>query len=80
MQTQIKAWGNSQAIRLTKELLDTAGMKQDDCVEVRARNGEIVITPSTRHLTLRERAAEYGGTLIVGDDFDWGEPVGKELW
>ena len=80
MQAQIKAWGNSQAIRLSKELLESAGMSLDDQVEVQASDGKIIISKPTRHITLRERAASYNGELIVSDEIDWGEPVGKELW
>jgi len=32
-----------------------------------------------RHKTLEERAKEYGG-LIVDGEFDYGEPVGREVW
>ena len=33
-----------------------------------------------RHRTLEERAAEYGGKLNLDGEFDWGEPVGREIW
>ena len=33
-----------------------------------------------RHKTLEERAAEYGGQLNLDGEFDWGEPVGREIW
>ena len=80
MQTQIKSWGNSQAVRLTKELLETAGIGTGDYVDIIATEGEITIKKQSRHITLRERAAEYNGYLNLDNDFDWGEPQGKELW
>ena len=33
-----------------------------------------------KHKTLEERIAEYGGTLSLDGEFDWGEPVGREIW
>ncbi|WP_158589497.1 hypothetical protein [Butyrivibrio sp. CB08] len=33
-----------------------------------------------RHKTLEERASEYGDELKVNGEFDWGEPVGREIW
>ena len=29
--------------------------------------------------TFEERLAEYGGPNLV-EEFDWGHPVGKEIW
>ena len=34
----------------------------------------------SEHRTLEERAAEYGGKLFLDGEFDWGEPVGREVW
>lgn len=33
-----------------------------------------------KHKTLEERAAEWGGELGLDGEFDWGEPVGREVW
>ena len=33
-----------------------------------------------KHKTLEERAAEYDGSLGLNGEFDWGEPVGREVW
>ena len=30
--------------------------------------------------TLEQRMDEYDGKLTVEKEFDWGEPMGKELW
>ena len=30
--------------------------------------------------TLEERAAEYDGKLMLDGEYDWGEPVGREVW
>ena len=81
MQTQIKAWGNSQAIRISKEMLEMAGMKLNDIIDIEAGDGKIIIYKKPRHMTLEERASEYGGKLNIGDiELEYGDPVGRELW
>ena len=32
-----------------------------------------------RHRTLEERAEDFGGNLGPYTEFDWGEPVGREM-
>ena len=32
------------------------------------------------HKTLEEYINESGGQLRVSEEFDWGQPVGDELW
>ena len=80
MQTQVKTWGNSQGIRLPKEVLQEADVNVDDMLDVKVSNGVIMLTKPFRHKSLEERAAEYGGKLDLDGEFDWGEPVGREIW
>lgn len=80
MQTQVKTWGNSQGIRLPKEVLQEADIAVDDMLDVKVSNGVIMLLKPFRHKTLEERAAEYGGKLDLDGEFDWGEPVGREIW
>jgi len=61
MHTRIRKWGNSQAIRLPKVIMDSAGLKESDEVQLLVKEGIIYILPARRHKTLRERAAEYHG-------------------
>ena len=42
-QTAIKKWGNSQGIRLSKEIISSAGLKENDSVEISVNNGVITI-------------------------------------
>lgn len=45
-------------------------------IKMTEKENEITFT----HKTLEERAAEYGGELGLDGEFDWGEPVGREVW
>lgn len=81
MTTQVKTWGNSHGIRLSKELLALAGIQNNDILNIELVNGDIVIRKvEKQHRTLEERAKEYGGKLGPYEEFDWGEPVGRERW
>ena len=80
MQVQIKAWGNSQGIRLSKDILEEADIDIDEVLDMKVAKGTITITKQVRHRSLEERAAEYAGRLGLDGEYDWGEPVGREVW
>ncbi len=79
MNTTIQKWGNSRAVRLPKSILEKAGIQENDSVELVVKEGNIIITPTRKHLTLRERAAEYNGGYKPRE---WasGNPTGNEIW
>ena len=80
MQTTVKAWGNSQGIRLPKEVLQDAGITLNEVLNVTVKNGVITLAKAFAHRTLEERAAEYNGNLNLDEELDWGEPLGREVW
>ena len=80
MQTQVKAWGNSQGVRISKEVLQAAVISIDDTLDIKVSDGMIMLVKPFRHKTLEERAAEFGGKLALDGEFDWGKPVGREVW
>jgi antitoxin MazE len=79
MYTTIQKWGNSQAVRLPKAILERASLKENDKVEIRIQNGNLVIIPVKKHLTLKERIAEYQSDSRCGE-WDTGKPTGKEVF
>ena len=80
MQAQVKTWGNSQGIRLSKEILQAANIAIDEVLDVKVSDGTITLVKSFRHKTLEERATEFGGKLNLDGEFDWGEQVEREVW
>lgn len=82
MQVQLKTWGNSQGVRIPKEVLNTLGLSENDSLELRVDEGRIILEKPFRHRSLKERAEAFGGELhLTGDqEFDWGEPEGNEIW
>lgn len=80
MQVQVKTWGNSQGIRIAKEILQAANIAVNDMLDINVSDGVITLVKPYRHKTLEERAAEFNGNLNLDGECDWGEPVGREVW
>ena len=80
MQVQLKPWGNSQGIRLPKEIIQVAGIKLHDSFEIKASKGKIVLIKPFHHKTLEERAVAFGDKLQLDGEFRLDEPVGREVW
>ena len=78
--TTIQKWGNSQAIRLPKGILESVDLHENDRVEINADNDMIVIRRALKkHLKLEERIADYNGEYRPCE-WDTGMPTGKEVW
>jgi antitoxin MazE len=78
MYTTIQKWGNSQAIRLPKAILEMTGIHENDRVQLKVEDGNILIVPTKKHKTLEERIAEYRGDYHC-TEWDTGKPTGKEV-
>ena len=81
MQATIQKWGNSQGIRIPKAFLEALGMMENDLVELSRVGDNIVIkkVEKERELTLEDIFKNYYGKYET-EEFDWGAPVGKEVW
>lgn len=81
MQATIQKWGNSQGIRIPKAFLEALGMAENDLVELKRVDDNIVITKAKaeKEITLDDIFKDYKGESTV-EEFDWGTPVGKEVW
>jgi len=82
MQTKIQRWGNSQGLRISKDLLANASLQVGDEVDVSLQDGALVIKP-VKKVRGRYRLEDLVA-CIPGDyqpeEVDWGEPSGKEAW
>ena len=86
-------WGNGQGLLIPKRLCKNLGIEPGDRLEIMATEEYITILPireraqRTRHVSIEELFADYDGTYeppsdwpTIGNEIDWGEPQGKELW
>ena len=82
MITKVQKWGNSQGLRISKELLSNADIEVGDTVDVAVRDGVLVVTPANRvrgthNLAQLVKDIEKG---YKPEELDWGQPVGREVW
>lgn len=78
MYTTIQKWGNSQGIRLPKGILEMANLNENDTVKLKVEDGKVIIVPAKKHITLKERIAEYEGDYKP-HEWDIGPSIGKEV-
>lgn len=81
MPTKIQRWGNSQGLRIPKEVLSEARIEIGDEVEVRVVDGKIVVTP-VRFVRGRLALADLVAAMPADgsvDEVDWGAPEGDEV-
>ena len=83
MVTKVQRWGNSQGLRLAKQVLDETHISIGDPVDVSTRDGVIVIAPIKRNvrgrLSLRELVSRIPKNYSP-QEVEWGKPVGSEVW
>ena len=78
--TTICKWGNSAGIRIEKSILESVSAKIGDTFDIISQDGDkIILKKVFRHKTLKERIEEFDGKPGKALDYDWGEPVGKEM-
>ncbi len=82
MVTKIQKWGNSQGLRLAKQVLEDAHISVGDDVDVTVRDGLIVVAPARRvrgKRNLKELVSRIPKNYKP-EEIHWGQPVGKEVW
>lgn len=76
---QLVKWGNSQAVRIPKYVLEQANLNEGDEIEIRVKNGRIEIEPVGERITIEALVAGITRENLHGEQ-DWGRPVGNEVW
>ena len=82
MVTKIQKWGNSQGLRISRDLLEHAHLSVGDEVDVEVKDGVIVVVP------IQQVRGKHSLRKLVNGipkdfkqkEIEWGEPVGKEVW
>lgn len=78
MFTSIQKWGNSKAIRIPKDILEKASLKENDRVELKVENGNVVIVSQKKHKLLSQRIAEYRDQYTC-TEWKTGNSTGREV-
>lgn len=82
MLVKIQKWGNSQGLRISKNLLSDAQLDVGDEVDISVKKGIMIVAPAKRirgRHSLKNLVARIPKSYQPGE-VDWGEPVGKEDW
>lgn len=77
----IGKWGNASAIRLPKSFCETLGIGVGDDMRMFVENDRrTIIEPVRDEHSLKGRMRSWNGERYHGDELDWGDAVGEELW
>jgi antitoxin MazE len=80
METKVKKWGNSLALRIPKPLALEVGLEDDSPVELSLSEGKLVIAPIVEEeLSLDLLLAQVTETNLHSE-VDTGPAVGGEVW
>jgi len=80
--TRVQKWGNSQGIRISRELLAQADIDVGEAVQVSADGGRLVVTPARLvrgGVSLEELVGRIPRDYRPGE-IEWGPPAGGEVW
>jgi mRNA interferase MazF len=82
MVTKVQKWGNSQGLRLAKQVLEEARISVGDSVDVTTRDGVILIAPvrRVRGKQSLQKLLSCIPTNYKAREVDWGKPIGREVW
>jgi len=76
---QLVKWGNSQAVRIPKAVVEQARLREGDELKIHVQEGRITIESASPKLTLE--------SLVAGitrknrhSEHDWSRAIGKEVW
>lgn len=81
----IQKWGNSQGIRLPKQMLQDSGLKEGDFLRCSIQKGAIVLKPirkkkaSPKKYRLKDLLEQIPYSF-KNKEVSWGKPKGKEAW
>ena len=76
----IKQWGNNLGVRLPLAIVREAHLKAHQSVRLSVVNGQIIITPITKPLTLEQRLADFDPQLHSGEVMVTQASLGAEQW
>lgn len=88
IQTNIRRWGNSQGIRIPKEVLSQMNLQENDIVGINICDGKMTVEKvnKPKYLNLAERLEAFYKRPIdeiyveSTQEVDVGDPKGNEIW
>ncbi|ADG93096.1 transcriptional regulator/antitoxin, MazE [Arcobacter nitrofigilis DSM 7299] len=81
MTAKISKWGNSQGLRVPKDIMDTLNLNIGDNVDIKIENGKVIIEAIKKDrpkYNLNELISQVPNNYKVNEEFT--EKIGKEEW
>jgi antitoxin MazE len=75
----VNKWGNSLGLRIPQPVASKVGFTAGTVVSIEVVNGAVVVSPIRKKYSLDE-LLEGVTPELIGGEYDWGTPVGKEVW
>jgi antitoxin MazE len=82
MLSKIQKWGNSQGIRIPKNLLESSNIRVGEEVDITVVEGKIIVEPTNKirgKYQIRDLANRMPKDYEPKEE-DWGAPMGREVW
>lgn len=76
MQTVVRKWGNSLALRLPQNIAAELGVAEGATVSMSLEGERLVVAPARKRYKLADLLANAPPPAEV----DWGKPEGEETW
>ena len=86
MTATLQKWGNSQGIRIPKQIIKDLSLKENDILSIERIDNTIVFKKAKVHKSLKDRLEEFYDKPISKikkidvEEIDTGSPVGEEIW
>ena len=78
MTVALKKWGNSLALRIPKDILNTLAINENSIMELSVNNGMLTVKPKSN--TLLESLVSQISSENLHKEVDTGRSVGNEEW
>jgi antitoxin MazE len=75
----VNKWGNSLGVRIPQTVAAEVGLAVGTVVNVEVVDNKVIISLMKKKYQLDELLVGVTPELI-GGEYDWGAPVGKEVW
>lgn len=75
----VRKWGNSLAVRLPRSYTEAHDIHDGSTLRYQESRSRLILNPNEESLTLKDLVDRITPENLP-DPFDWGPPVGKEVW
>lgn len=79
MMVKLREVGNSMAVTIPRSFVSQLNLKHGSEFNIGIDNGNIILKPSKPKVTIKSLFDNYHGDYIP-TEYDWGAPVGREIW